>query len=95
MTGIGVDVGGMISVAIGVVIGEGTVVVRIEVVGTVAAAVEDIVAIVGGMMIIVVIGEDIAEIRVDTVEGMMTGVAGLGLVVGALEATADRTATGE
>lgn len=95
MTGIGVDVGGMISVAIGVVIGEGTVVVRIGVVGTVAAAVEDIVAIVGGMMIIVVIGEDIAEIRVDTVEGMMTGVAGLGLVVGALEATADRTATGE
>jgi hypothetical protein len=95
MTGIGVDVGGMISVAIGVVIGEGTVVVRIGVVGTVAAAGEDIVAIVGGMMIIVVIGEDIAEIRVDTVEGMMTGVAGLGLVVGALEATADRTATGE
>lgn len=95
MTGIGVDVGGMISVAIGVVIGEGTVVVRIGVVGTVAEAGEDIVAIVGGMMIIVVIGEDIAEIRVDTVEGMMTGVAGLGLVVGALEATADRTATGE
>ena len=95
MTGIGVDVGGMISVAIGVVIGEGTVVVRIGVVGTVAAAGEDIVAIVGGMMIIVVIGEDIAEIRVDTVEGMMAGVAGLGLVVGALEATADRTATGE
>ena len=95
MRGIGVDVGGMISVAIGVVIGEGTVVVRIGVVGTVAAAGEDIVAIVGGMMIIVVIGEDIAEIRVDTVEGMMTGVAGLGLVVGALEATADRTATGE